>query len=199
MAPRADDRHHALDAMVINFLPQWTRHAEKEHFFRFPEPVEKNAHFRLADNEGTLGSRVRRVSIQIAPDTEYRDLSKDHSGAFRKRKAEHRGQVVFLDAKRKPRVRPVYVFESVAEVQRELDSDVGVLEVVGFFQAGCTVRLKDDVTHASKALMAGRYVLDKIESDGRATLSDGTDRDPVRITLTALLKAGFHREPRGVQ
>jgi CRISPR-associated endonuclease Csn1 len=39
---RADDRHHALDAMVINFLPQWTRHAQKEHFFRFPESVQKN-------------------------------------------------------------------------------------------------------------------------------------------------------------
>jgi CRISPR-associated endonuclease Csn1 len=40
---RSDDRHHALDAMVINFLPQWARHAQKEHFFRFPEPVQKNA------------------------------------------------------------------------------------------------------------------------------------------------------------
>ena len=40
---RDDDRHHALDAMVINFLPQWTRHADKEHFFRFPEKIHKNA------------------------------------------------------------------------------------------------------------------------------------------------------------
>lgn len=40
---RADDRHHALDAMVINFLPQWTRHAQKEHFFRFPESIQKNS------------------------------------------------------------------------------------------------------------------------------------------------------------
>ena len=40
---RSDDRHHALDAMVINFLPQWARHAQKEHFFRFPDPIQKNA------------------------------------------------------------------------------------------------------------------------------------------------------------
>ncbi len=40
---RADDRHHALDAMVINFLPQWAPNAEKERFFRFPPTVHANA------------------------------------------------------------------------------------------------------------------------------------------------------------
>lgn len=33
---RSDKRHHALDAMVINFVPQWARDEAKEHFFRFP-------------------------------------------------------------------------------------------------------------------------------------------------------------------
>ena len=40
---RDDHRHHALDAMVINFLPQWTRNAKKEHFFRFPATIHTNA------------------------------------------------------------------------------------------------------------------------------------------------------------
>jgi CRISPR-associated endonuclease Csn1 len=40
---RDDDRHHALDAMVISFLPQWTRNAKKEHFFRFPAAIHANA------------------------------------------------------------------------------------------------------------------------------------------------------------
>jgi CRISPR-associated endonuclease Csn1 len=40
---RSDDRHHALDAMVISFIPGWMRDARKEHFFRFPKPVHKNA------------------------------------------------------------------------------------------------------------------------------------------------------------
>ena len=39
---RKDNRHHALDAMVINFLPQWMRDEKKGWFFRFPEPVRKN-------------------------------------------------------------------------------------------------------------------------------------------------------------
>ena len=38
---RADDRHHALDAMVINF---WNTGAKKQdaHFFRFPDVMHKN-------------------------------------------------------------------------------------------------------------------------------------------------------------
>jgi CRISPR-associated endonuclease Csn1 len=40
---RDDDRHHALDAMVISFIPNWARDAKKENFFRFPEEIHKNA------------------------------------------------------------------------------------------------------------------------------------------------------------
>lgn len=40
---RDDDRHHALDAMVISFIPCWVRDAMKEKFFRFPEAIHKNA------------------------------------------------------------------------------------------------------------------------------------------------------------
>jgi CRISPR-associated endonuclease Csn1 len=40
---RDDDRHHALDAMVISFLPQWACDQNKEKFFRFPEEIHRNA------------------------------------------------------------------------------------------------------------------------------------------------------------
>jgi CRISPR-associated endonuclease Csn1 len=33
---RDDARHHALDAMVISFIPGWARDRTKEQFFRFP-------------------------------------------------------------------------------------------------------------------------------------------------------------------
>lgn len=36
---RDDKRHHALDAMVISFLPAWTRDPAKEKFFRLPDGV----------------------------------------------------------------------------------------------------------------------------------------------------------------
>jgi CRISPR-associated endonuclease Csn1 len=39
---RADNRHHALDAMVISFIPSWAHDTKKENFFRFPEPIHQN-------------------------------------------------------------------------------------------------------------------------------------------------------------
>lgn len=36
---RTDKRHHALDAMVISFLPGWARDPRKERFFGLPEGV----------------------------------------------------------------------------------------------------------------------------------------------------------------
>ena len=38
---RDDDRHHALDAMVISFIPNWARNAKLTGFFRFPEGVHQ--------------------------------------------------------------------------------------------------------------------------------------------------------------
>jgi CRISPR-associated endonuclease Csn1 len=34
---REDKRHHALDAMVLTYIPQWARDPQKEGFFRFPK------------------------------------------------------------------------------------------------------------------------------------------------------------------
>jgi len=44
---RNDDRHHALDAMVISFLPAWTRDPAKERFFRLPEEMTPEAFNRV--------------------------------------------------------------------------------------------------------------------------------------------------------
>ncbi len=38
---RDDDRHHALDAMVISFVPGWARDPKKVGFFRMPENVSR--------------------------------------------------------------------------------------------------------------------------------------------------------------
>ena len=47
---RNDDRHHALDAMVINFLESWVRNPSKEQWFRFPPDVHKNAKAFFAEH-----------------------------------------------------------------------------------------------------------------------------------------------------
>ncbi len=39
---RDDDRHHALDAMVLAFIPGWAQNDSKQKWFRFPSPVDAN-------------------------------------------------------------------------------------------------------------------------------------------------------------
>lgn len=38
---RNDDRHHALDAMVLSFIPAWARDPLKQGFFRLPDGVTR--------------------------------------------------------------------------------------------------------------------------------------------------------------
>ncbi len=84
---RSDKRHHALDAMVINFIPQWARDEAKEHFFKFPKALGNNprdifAHVldRVAPQQvafekailadGIFGARNRgpeRVAVKRSP------------------------------------------------------------------------------------------------------------------------------------
>ena len=37
---RSDDRHHALDAMVISYLREWARDKNKTEFFKFPKGID---------------------------------------------------------------------------------------------------------------------------------------------------------------
>jgi CRISPR-associated endonuclease Csn1 len=43
---RDDDRHHALDALVLSFIPGWMRDPAKESFFRLPEGVTRDNFIR---------------------------------------------------------------------------------------------------------------------------------------------------------
>ncbi len=47
---RDDKRHHALDAMVLAFLPGWLRDPNKRGFFRFPEGVDRNSFQQMLDS-----------------------------------------------------------------------------------------------------------------------------------------------------
>ena len=284
---RNDDRHHALDAMVINFIPGWTRDAAKEYFFRFPEGVNRDffareiagvvpqnicfekpklaetiygaredngrkviiqraevaklAHkpinpskseydltyatkqircirdlhiqqllvdfieqqpseeewkqfcqdFRLSKKDGSAGSRVTHVRVNAGEPEEYRDLSKDRSGAYRKAKKGHKGQIVYLDEKGKPRVRPVYVFESIAAVRKEIMR--GGFSIIDFFQSLCAVEISAAIPHPKTPLLPGRYVLNTIRKDAFIVLTDATGRVSQPIGLAKLLIAGLKR------
>ena len=284
---RNDARHHALDAMVINFIPGWTRDAAKEHFFRFPEGVYREffqkylgslmprklcfekptladtvyggrrmgqetlivqrtslldmgfkpvapgktvydtgyltkqlgsirderirslsqefvrhrpeeaewrafcANFTLPRRDGSAGSRVKIVSVDVGGAEEYQDFSKDGCGAYRKASGSHKGQVVYRDPTGKYRVRPVYVFESLGAVREEVRAKGG--EFVEFFQSGCAVSLDSLVDHPKTPLPSGKYELSTMLADGRAKLKNTSGQTSLPISLEKFIKAGLKR------
>ncbi len=304
MKNRDDDRHHALDAMVISFIPTWARNEKKEDFFRFPEPIHKNAkgffekeissvvpqslcfeksalaesiygargegddkvivqrvellklayttvkqkqvfsldylgdqikavrdghiqkllaafhatmpdegawkkfceNFNLPHKDGSAGSRVLSVLMNVGQPKEYKDLSKDGTGAYRKALKGHKGQIVYVETntdkkgqtKETAQVRPVYAFESQAQVAKELTERLGdKCRVIGFFQSGCLVEVDKLVTHAKQPLPPGKYRLNTILTDSKnvkVTTADGrTYPDIPRYNLGNMIAAGFKR------
>ena len=225
---RDDDRHHALDAMVISYLPVWARDQKKTGFFKFPskdtpmmlakeiESVMPNyicfekpalaetiygrrnsvqgkiivqraeliklaqkqvaqgktkydleyalkqiqsirdcyikdrikekllsnpsenqwnefcSLFSLTQKNGSPGSKVLNVTVDVGEDTEYKDLSKDKTGAFRKASKGHKGQMVYRNKSGKPTVRPVYIFESIKKVRDELEKEMEKTQLLDF-------------------------------------------------------------------
>ena len=286
---RDDDRHHALDAMVISYLPTWARNSRFSEFFRFPDGVHQEffgkhiaevipqricfekaalaetiygarqdlgkkvivqrvrlvdlayksigpgktsydvdygtkqakkvrdpsiqqrlleflrngpneaqwvefcAAIRVARQGRSDGSRVRLISRTVGDPSEYRDLSKDRTGAYRKALKAHKGQIVYLTAKGRPRVQPVYAFESEARVMAELRASRDMSSLVGFFQSGCLVRLGNRVENPKTPLAAGTYTLGSIWADGRVRLKDQAGNQSLPISLEELLAAGFNR------
>ncbi|MBI5775514.1 MAG: hypothetical protein HZA89_17475 [Verrucomicrobia bacterium] len=286
---RNDDRHHALDAMVISFMPNWARNAKYSGFFRFPDEVNRElfakhiaevipqnvcfekptlaetiygarmdygkqvivqraelvslamkpiapgktvfdlkyagkqaqsirdagiktrlseflttrpdesawrkfcAEIHTKRKDGSDGPRVEFVTVNVGEPTEYKDLSKDGTGAYRKALKGHKGQIVYWDEKGKPRVRPVYAFESETKVRDELKTNPNVKSLVGFFKTGCMVKLDKPVSHHKTPLVAGKYTLNTVLADARARVTDSRGKQSERIPLTDLLAAGFAR------
>ncbi|MBI3880159.1 MAG: hypothetical protein HY301_08855 [Verrucomicrobia bacterium] len=299
---RNDDRHHALDAMVISFMPNWARNAKYSGFFRFPDEVtrelfkkliaevipqnvcfEKPAlaetiygarmdggqkvivqraelmslgykpttpgksvfdlkyagkqaqdirdnkirervaefittnpteaswrefceKFCLKNKDGTVRSRVRFVRVTVGEPTEYKDLSKDGTGAYRKALKGHKGQIVYALAsvnkkgikKETIEVRPIYAFESFAKVAATLKQELGdTMQVKGFFQSGCMIETTRPAAHATRPLPPGKYLLNTIISDSgqiKLTTPEGkTYPDIPKYSLRSMIEAGMCR------
>ncbi len=301
---RDDDRHHALDAMVISFIPSWARNAMKGNFFRFPEPIHENPkgffekeissvipqnlcfeksalaetiygsrgegdakvivqrvellklayktdnqksvfslkyfgdqikavrdkhiqklladfhatspeestwkkfceNFNLPHKDGSAGSRVLSVLMNVGKPNEYKDLSKDGTGSYRKALKGHKGQIVYVlismdkngENKEAAQVRPVYAFESQAQVSKEVAEKFGEkCRVIGFFQSGCLVEVDKTVAHNKSPLPNGKYRLNTILTDSKSvkvTRADGkTYPDIPLYNLGNMIAAGFKR------
>lgn len=284
---RDDNRHHALDAMLISFLPTWARDAHKEHFFRFPEPIHKNAktffeneiqevipqfltfekavlaetiygrerngnrrvtqraalhslafkpispakvkfdlnyarkqtesvcderlkrllreflkpersevqwaefcaNLNLTRKDGSPGSNVVSVKMIVGKADEFTDMSKDGTGAWRKAKQGHKGQIIYMDASGKPKIRPVYVFESQIKVSKEI-ADLGG-KVYGFFRSGCLVQIDKHIAHDTTPLEPGIYRLNTIETVGRAKVTSASGQKSLPIAIAKFIEANL--------
>jgi CRISPR-associated endonuclease Csn1 len=299
---RNDDRHHALDAMVISFIPNWARDAKKTGFFHFPDAVHRElfakeiadvipqnvcfekptlaetiygarndngekvivqrtallslamkpttpgkttfdlkyaasqaqsvrdfgikerlmafiatspdemawrqfcADFHLKRKDGSNGPRVEYVTVTVGDPTEYKDMSKDGTGAYRKALKGHKGQIVYALTtmskkgvkKETYEVRPIYAFESFAKVKASLREEFGdTIEVKGVFQSGCLIQTDKEAFHATKPLPPGKYLLNTIRTgskDVKLTTMDGKTHPEIpRYSVANMLAAGMKR------
>ncbi|MBI4658089.1 MAG: hypothetical protein HY735_04425 [Verrucomicrobia bacterium] len=151
------------------------------------------AEFRLKRKDGADGPRVEFVTVNAGEPTEYKDLSKDGTGAYRKALKGHKGQIVYVDEMNKPRVRPVYAYESIRDVRASLLKINAGIAIKGFFQSGCLVEINGSVAHPKTPLAAGKYSLNTIRSDGFVVLTSSSGKVSQPIRLTKLLTVGFRR------
>lgn len=285
---RKDNRHHALDAMVIAFLPGWMRDPKKEKFFRFPDPVRQNPHrflakeiervmpetlafekaaladttyacrwedhrkkarkivqrtplidlamkpaaqnkktfdlkylekqiqdirelkvkrdavlqdgplvaalkklletqpsqkdwedfcaeYRRPRKDGSNGPRVIQVTVLAGEPNEYREMSKDKKGAWRKGGGNHQGQIIYLDSASIPRVQPVYVHASITQELERL-KEAGC-KVQGFFQSGCLVETTQTLPSADYSNVI------RNEKDQKRRIDAVADLPPCKLTL----------------
>ena len=285
---RKDNRHHALDAMVISFLPSWMRDPKKEKFFRFPDPVGRNPHGFLANEiervmpeviayeraalaataygsrwddqrkksevivqrtpviglamqsvaqdkkeynhdyldkqiesvrdkvirtdlrafarnkptqqewecfcadyrkprkDGSRGPRVVQVTVLVGLPNEYREMSKDGKGMWRKGAGNHQGQIIWRDADGAPQVLPVYAHASITTELRALKEGGGT--ILGFFQTGCMVETQNPVPAADYSMVI------RNEKEQKRTVDAEADLPPCRLTLRNIVTKSMRVE-----
>jgi CRISPR-associated endonuclease Csn1 len=281
---RNDDRHHALDAMVISFIPNWARNAKLTGFFRFPDGVHRElfgqeiaevipqnvcfekpalaetiygartdhgekvivqraelvslamkptapgksvfdlkyaikqaqsvhdpviqgrlleflttkpdetawrkfcVEFHLKSKDGSDGPRVEYVTVKVGEPTEYKDMSKDGTGAWRKGLGSHKGQIIYWDENGTLSVRPVFAHGSVAQERRAVEKLGGKAKFYGFFQSDCPVR-------TTKAIPAENYKL-VVKNDVKQKRRIPADKPlpPCQLTLRTIITKDFIAE-----
>ncbi|HEY3762093.1 MAG TPA: HNH endonuclease domain-containing protein [Verrucomicrobiae bacterium] len=281
---RNDDRHHALDAMVISFLPNWARDSRFTGFFKFPDGVHRElfgkeiidvipqfstfekamlaetiygrekidsglivqrvelkklalkpispakvkfdleyarkqiqcvrddwlkeklnefiaaepdesrwnefcASFQLTGKNGKTGSKVIKIRVNFGKANEFADLSKDRTGAWKKAKQGHKGQIIYIDEAGKPKIRPVYVFESQYRVSEEIRKCGG--KIYGFFRSGCLVSIEKPIAHNTTPLKPGIYRLNTIETVGRAKVTNAQGEKSLPIAIEKFIEANL--------
>lgn len=213
---RSDHRHHALDAMVISYLRQWTRDKSKTEFFKFPRGIDVD-YFREALSK-VYPHYITRVKPAIAEQPksrrklnkeEFKNLSKDpdERGQWYTNKSEsgkgtsQHGYILYKDDKGKVRAKTVHSFRSPYAAKKEVEKKAS--EVIGLFYPGKSIFLPSGAqVTATKLgrnawLKFGEYKIVKLQKETvirsvapRPEQAEGDDSTTgrYRITLTELKK-----------
>ncbi len=236
---RDDDRHHALDAMVISFLPNWARDQKKEGFFHFPDEVHREYFAKqIADvvpqflcfekaalaetiyskEQGLDGQITQRVKVRelaykpISPQKTKFDLeyaAKQVRTVCDKHLQAELGKILAAtptaeewdahcknfrvmskdgrEGDGKPRIRPVYVFESIRDVQKEIRDTRG--QVYGFFRSGCLARIETAIAHKTTPLEAGILRINTIRKDGWVVVTGSAGKASSPINIARFIEA----------
>ncbi len=316
---RTDDRHHALDAMVLTFLPTWVQDPNKDEFFRFPPPLDNpypqkpdilKVHqffrdalnnviptplvfekarltdtaygFRIINNKKKIAQRVsvrklaypgqeqkfdlnylkkqitfiadekirsllseiynniKSLSQQEAEQRwnnacdqlrlktrngspgpfikkvtqitdfhpEYKDLSKDGTGAYYKGEESHQGQLIYQDAPGEFTVHPIYVHESIPQVKKALIEQHKTICI--FVNSGCLVKTAQPIDPANyrkiiyennkpkritpeHPLPSGIYKWRTINASSTSVTLENVFGEEFAINFCHLCKAGIQR------
>lgn len=139
------------------------------------------------------GTRVLRVAMYVGNKTEFKDLSKDGSGAYRKGDL-NKGQIVWLGKDGKYKVSPIYVHSSKAKVLQELKNNQNVEKIAGIFNSQCLVEINDVFNAKGELLLkAGVYMLNTINAIGNTVVTDANGNKSKQINIAYFMKANMRR------
>lgn len=147
--------------------------------------------YRL-DGPGGKGPRVKYVACEVGSPDEYRDLGKSHQtkGQYRKGK-KHQGYFVVIDEKGRPKVEPVYVFESLYERKKAIFESGR--QVLDFFHSGCLVVVENETRAGRTVIPPGVYRCATIKSDGIVILQDAGIEHKIRLSTVLRFNPNFRR------
>ena len=171
---RTDHRHHALDAMVISYLRQWTRDKNKTNFFKFPKGIDaKYFAEKLADVDPHYVTRTQpALAEQPKPNRstgknkmnvkEYKNISKDpdERGQWYTNKTEtgkgtsQHGYLFYKDDKGKVCSKTIHSFRSPYSVKKEVEKKAS--KVLGLFYPGKKIYLSNLDKNNVTATQLGR-------------------------------------------
>ena len=140
------------------------------------------------------GTRIIRVLVYVGTPEEYKDLSKDGCGAFRKGDS-HKGQIIWMDKNGRYKVSPVYVHSSKSQTMESIKSNPDFIKTAGFFKSHCLVEIESPVVNGKGdvLLSPGTYMINTIMAAGMAILSDTNGVKSPAININYLMNAGMRR------